>query len=233
MTMADKKNTTRGWIMLAVLLAAFSAIAFVIPFERTTVFWIAYGFGIFSILFQVYIVRSSFSGNGDAKSRFYGFPIARIGVYYLAVQLVASIIEIALARIIPLWLAVIVNVILLVLALIGTVTVETMRDEIVRQDGHLKKDVSNIRELQSLSASIASRCEDEKLRKTLLKLADDFRYSDPVSSEKTKDMEADMLASLKDIQQAVTDGHNEGAAALCGKLSGVLAERNRLCSVSK
>jgi len=67
----------------------------------------------------------------------------------------------------------------------------------------------------------------------LQKLADEFRYSDPVSSEKTQELEEDMKVQLGDIQQALVEGDFDGAKKLCGKLMGSLAERNRVCSVSK
>ena len=143
------KNASRGLIVLAIVLAVFSLIAFAIPFAHTAVFWIAYGFGVFAILFQLYIFKTSFAGNGDAKSRFYGFPIARLGIYYLVAQLILSVVEMALAGLIPAWPVIIVNVLALAFALIGCITAETMRDEIVQQDHKLKKNVSAMRELQS------------------------------------------------------------------------------------
>ena len=116
---------------LVILLAVFSVIAFVIPFPKNTVFWIAYACGIFAILFQLYIFRSSF-GKTDARSRFYGFPIARLGIYYLVIQLIVSIIEISLSKFLPTWAVILINVLILAVALIGCITTETMRDEIAR-----------------------------------------------------------------------------------------------------
>jgi len=226
------KNATRGIIIFAILLVVFSAIAFVIPFPKNGVFWIAYLCGVFAILFQIYIFKSSF-GKEDARSRFYGFPIARLGIYYLVIQMIASIAEIALSRIIPAWVAIIVNLLILAFALIGCITTETMRDEIERQDEKLKKDVSNMRELQSISAALVDQCSDEYLKKEMKKLAEEFRYSDPISSEATKELEADLRSRIGDLQQAITDGDVDGAKALCGKLSNCLRERNRICSVNK
>ena len=227
------KNSTRSLIIIAIALVVFSVVAFAIPFAHTTAFWVAYGFGALAILFQLYIFKASFAGDGDAKSRFYGFPIARLGVYYLVVQLIVSVIEMALARVIPTGGAVAINVLLLALAVVGCITVDAMRDEIIRQDTALKKNVGNMRELQSLSAALVGQCADASLRPTLQKLADEFRYSDPVSSEKTLELEEDMKVQLGDIQQALVEGDSDGAKKLCGKLMGSLAERNRVCSVSK
>ncbi len=226
------KNKTRGIITLVILLVVFSAIAFVIPFPKNIVFWIAYLFGVFAILFQAYIFRASF-GDDSARSRFYGFPIARLGIYYLAAQLIVSIVEIALSKILPVWLVVILNLLILAFALIGCITTETMRDEIVRQDGKLKKEVFNIRELQSISAALVDQCDDEDLKKTLAKLAEEFRFSDPLTSDKTSALETEMKTRIEDLQQAVTDGDIENAKELCNKLTGSLRERNRICSVNK
>ena len=227
------KNSTRSLIIIAIALVVFSVVAFAIPFAHTTAFWVAYGFGALAILFQLYIFKVSFAGDGDAKSRFYDFPIARLGVYYLVAQLIVSVIEMALAKVIPTGVAVAINVLLLALAVVGCITVDAMRDEIIRQDITLKKNVGNMRELQSLSAALVGQCADASLKPTLQKLADEFRYSDPVSSEKTQELEEDMKVQLGDIQQALVEGDSDGAKKLCGKLMGNLAERNRICSVSK
>lgn len=220
-------------MVFAILLIVFSVIVFSVPFARTATFWVAYGFGVFAIAFQLYVFRLSDTGDNKATSRFYGFPIARVGVYYLVAQLIASIVEMALAGTIPFWPALIVNILLAALAIIGCIAADAVRDEIIRQDGQLKKDVFAMRELQSLSRSLVGQCQDETLRATLEKIADEFRYSDPVSSENTREMEADMHSQMEDIQQALVEEDSDGAKRLCGKLMGSLAERNRVCSVSK
>ena len=228
-----KRNAARGYIILALLLVVFSVIAFAVPFAKTTVFWLAYGFGVFAILFQLYIFRVSTVGSGDARSRFYGFPIARIGIYYLIGQLVISLVEMALAAVIPAWIPVLLNIILAALVILGCITVETMREEIVQQDIKLKKDVSRMRELQSLSTALIGQCSDDTLKADLQNLADEFRYSDPVSSNETSELEDDMREQLGNIQQALAEDDIESAWKLCAKLKTSLAERNRICAVNK
>ena len=48
-----------------------------------------------------------------------------------------------------------------------------------------------------------------------------------------KELEEDMKSQLGDIQQALVEGDSDSAKKPCGKLMGSLAERNRVCSVSK
>ena len=226
------KESKKGQLLLAVLFVAFTVIAFVIPFPKTIVFWIAYLFGVFAILIQFYIFSASF-GKRDARSRFYGFPIARLGIIYLVIQLIASILEISLAQFIPVWVVVVINILILAFALIGCITAETMRDEINRQDEQLKKNVSNMRELQSISATLVDQTNDDELKKKLKELAAEFRFSDPISSDRTSDLEAGMQKQFGDLQQAITDGDIESAKVLCDKLISSLKERNRICSLNK
>ena len=62
------KNRVRFYIVLAVVLAIFSAIAFVAPFSHSTVFWLSYAFGVVAIAVQAYSWPKAFSG-AEAKRR--------------------------------------------------------------------------------------------------------------------------------------------------------------------
>ena len=64
-------------------------------------------------------------------------------------------------------------------------------------------------------------------------LADEFRYSDPVSNAAIADAEADLAAAVDELQSAYVDGDSEAVAKLCRKASALLAERNRLCKLNK
>lgn len=227
------KNEIRGYIILAVIFVVFSVIAFAIPFSITTVFWLAYVFGFISISYQIYVFKTAFSGNRDAKSRFYGFPIVRVGVIYLITQLIISVIEMILAELLPVWTTIIVNVILLVLAIVGCIATNVMRDEIVRQDVRLKKDVSNMRALQSMASALVGQCGNNELKKTIQNIADEFKYSDPVSNDQTRDLERELQNQLQEIQKTLFDEDVKSAKVLCTKVIDNLAERNRICALNK
>ena len=77
-------------LILAIVLAAYLLLAFVIPFAKTAVFWLALVFTLAAFGVQLYVLKLSFTKGKDARSKFYGFPIARIGVVYLIVQIVLS-----------------------------------------------------------------------------------------------------------------------------------------------
>ena len=227
------KNRTRGYIILAILAVAFSVIAFAAPFSKTTVFWLGYVFAVMAIVYQIYVFKISFSGDVEAKSKFYGFPIAKIGVVYLIVQLIVSLIEIAAAMFIPFWIVLIVNVIIVAAAVIGCIAADVMRDEIVRQDIETEKDVTFMRTLQSLSIAIVGLCLDVEVKKLAQNIADEIRFSDPVSSDQTKDLEAELKDRMNEMKKAVIEGDNQSAKDLGNRIIANLAERNRFCALSK
>ena len=224
-----KKDTIRAGIGLGVLLVLYILVAFLIPFVHTAVFWVSFvftliAFGVVGASFYI-----AFIINPDAKSRFYGFPIAKIGVMYGAAQLLAGLIFMALGLWIPVWAAVLVYALLLGAAVIGLISADAVREEIQRQDNKLKKDVSFMRNLQSKVNQMATQCAAPELRQ----FAEDIRYSDPVSSDALTDIEQELAAAVEELQAAVVDGDSESVAQLCRKASAVLAERNRLCKLNK
>ena len=224
-----KKDTIRAIIVAIIALAVYNLVAFVIPFAHTAAFWISYGFTLVAFAVVCVSIYIAFIKNPDAKSRFYGFPIARIGVLYGGAQLIVSLIVMALAQWMTWWLPVLVYAIGMGIAVIGLVAADAVVEEIQTQDVKLKKDVTLMRYLQSKISQIASQTDDAAIKA----LAEEFRYSDPVSNDAIADAEADLAEAVDELQAAYIDGDQEAAAQLCRKAAALLAERNRICKLNK
>ena len=224
-----KKDTMRGVVGLGVLLILYILIAFLIPFAKMATFWVSFVFTLIAFFVVAASIYIAFVKNPDAKSRFYGFPIAKLGVIYGVVQLIAGFIFMALGVWIPVWVAVLVYAIALGSVAIGLISADAVREEIQRQDVKLKKDVSFMRNLQSKVCQMATQCDAPELKS----FAEDIRYSDPVSSDALGDIEQELAAAVEELQAAVVDGDSESVAQLCRKASAVLSERNRLCKLGK
>ena len=123
-------------VLVVLALAAFSAVFFSIPALRIKRFWFAYGCGVFAILWQFYAILVT-DGKENTKDRFFGFPTARLGLYYMILQTAASILEIALF--LPPWAVLLINVLLLAFPIIGCITTRTLRKEIARQEAKQKE----------------------------------------------------------------------------------------------
>ena len=227
------KSKLRTVTSVCIVLAVYLLLAFALPFSRTGAFWLSVAFTVVAILAQLIFLRSAFDRGDPAKSKFYGFPIARVGVIYLAVQLVAGFVFMVLAAVAPDWLALIVFVFVFAAAALGLNAVEEVRDEIERQDSALKQDVSAMRALQSLSSSLPGQCADAAARAELEKLSESFRFSDPVSKPALAEIEAELSGMMDELQASVVDSDADAIRDLCRRVSARLAERNRLCRLNK
>lgn len=224
-----KKDTLRALIVVVVVFAVYNLIAFAVPFVHTEVFWISYGFTVAAFIVTAAAMYIAFVSKGDARSRFYRFPIARVGVIYGIVQVVASLIIMAIAWLLPWWIPTIVYAIFFALAVIGLVATEAVVDHIETLDTKLKKDTTLMRSLQSKVSQLAAQSDSGEIKA----LAEEFRYSDPVSSEAIADAETELAVAVSELQAAFVDGDNEAIRQLCRKATQLLAERNRLCKLHK
>ena len=192
-------------LILAIVLAAYLLLAFVIPFAKTAVFWLALVFTLAAFGLQLYVLKLSFEKGLDARSKFYGFPIARVASVYLIIQIVLSFLFMALAAFCPAWIAAVVFVLLLAAAAVGVVAAD----------------------------ALVSRCENAELKADAQKLSDAFRYSDPVTNDATKDAEHELFTCMDELERAVLDNDTESARVLIKRAAAQLAERNRLCKLNK
>lgn len=90
-----------------------------------------------------------------------------------------------------------------------------------------------MREPQSRANALLWQCEQEVLTAAVQKLADDFRYSDPVSSDAVAEQEQQLAMLMGELEQAAAEENIEVALTYCKRLSAALIERNRLCKLNK
>lgn len=224
-----KKESILGMSAIAILMVLYILVSFLVPFVHTATFWASFIFTIIAFGVVAFSFYTAFFKKPDAKSRFYGFPIAKIGVIYGTTQLIFTILFMALAVFVPVWVAVLVYAILLGFATIGLISAEIVVNEIQVQDVKLKKDVTLMRGLQSKVNQMASHSNDANIKA----LSEEFRYSDPVSNEMIADAESDLVAVVDELQAAFVEGDDLTVEKLCRKASALLAERNRLCKLNK
>ena len=224
-----KKDFVRIALCLGVLLMLYILLAFLIPFVKTAVFWISFVFTLVAFAVTGWALYTAFLKKPDATSRFYGFPIARIGVIYGGGQLVVGLLFMALGKWIPAWLVVLVYAAMLGATVIGLVSADAVVETIHTQDGKLKKDVAFMRVLQSKANQMAAQCHLPEVQQ----FCENVRYSDPVSSEALAEIEGNLSAAVDDLQAAIVEGNNGRICQLAQKVNNLLCERNRLCKLNK
>lgn len=227
------KNIIRACIIIILFVSIFSLVSFELFFDNDGVFWLAYGCGVISIIYQAYILKASNLGKSRAKSRFYGFPIIRIGVVYMTVQLIVSTIEMVMVKVIPFKLVLIVNILIIAFALVGSIVSNVVRDGIENMDMKLKKDVTNMRTLQANMSSLENLCKSEGMKALIHDISEKVRYSDPVSSEDTVKLEIQLQQEFGALKAYVIQDDVDRAKEIVDKMNKDLEERNVMSLLNK
>lgn len=224
-----KKDTIRTLSTIAIILAIYLLVVFLIPFERGDIFWLSFGVTLVAFVVAGSVTYANVANNTDSRSRFYHYPLVRIALIYGTAQLVLSLVFMALGWWIPMWAAVLIYAVILGVALVCLISAGAVVDHIQEQDQQLKKDTTRMRVLQSKANQLIAMSDAPELKK----FAEELRYSDPVSSPALMEVERDLAAAVDELQAAVVDGDTASVATLCQKATGILLERNRLCKLHK
>lgn len=227
------RNQKRILAIIAIVFVVFSVISFALPFKKNGLFFISYLFGALAIVGQVYVEKIAFDVDEHVKSIIYGLPIARVGVIYMIAQLILSLAFMAFADIAPIWIAVIIYVLILAAGAVGFIGADAMKEKIEKQEVKFETDTACMMKLRAATDSLPGKCGDVETKRMLSDLAEAFRYSDPVSSDALKNIEAELEAGVCELKEAVERGNSDEISKLCSKAVGLLEERNRLCKRSK
>lgn len=219
------------YCVAALLLIAFSAAT--APLHKNNiVFWIAYAFAVISLGLQCVVYKISLEKGKDIRSKVYGFPLIHIGTIYLYLQIIISFVEMLLAEVMPSWLSVSINILVLVLFLIGLIMAESVRTEIIRQEDETKERIFKM-ELMKNKAQALFQSYSGPLSSEIKKLYESLKYSDPVSVSETNTLEEELLSKMDMIMVRVKEGNQEEASHLMADFQDILAERNVICKSNK
>ncbi len=219
-----KKQT--GYLILGIVFAVFTVVAFAVPFTKTPGFWVLYLFGLVAICFQIPLWNKALKGE-SLKSKFLGFPVLYIGVTYLIVQLIISLIMMAVPGI-PIWVAIIVDVILLAITCTLVISGDVAKTAIEKTEEKVQTKTAFIKGLKADVDILLSEERDPVTKKELVKLADDIRYSDSMSNSELEEIEkqiADKIAAIATAGDSKQD--------LISEVTELIKQRNIKCKALK
>lgn len=231
--MSKYNKKAKIFIILIVAAIAFSVFAFAIPFPKTLNFWFAYFAEIIALALQIPVFKLAFDGKDTPKSRFLGFPVARVGYLYLGIQTALSIALFILGFIpmFPQWLSPVLCVILICAAIAGSLGSDIVRENIETMETQQKVDTAAMENLKQMAEFFMSYSGDLEIKKELKKLCENFKFSDPVSKPSTKQTEDELCKMMEDLKNHISDGSvtSDEIKSIDNKLS----QRNTICKNSK
>lgn len=230
-----KKIKKSAIIIDLIIFVLFSCVTLIPPIEKNVVFWVSYLFGTGAILVQIFVIHTAFYKYENLTSKFYGFPIAKIGFSYMCLQLILSFVFMIVSSLIGIavWIPCMIYVVIAGVYAIAFITDDEVRTEIVNQDKNFETSTQCMQSLRSIVYPLANQIDDEECSMTLKKLAEEFRYSDPVSNDAIKEIENDLTIMVNELQGVVTEGDKDVVKELSKRITITLTERNRLCKINK
>lgn len=208
----------------AIVLVLFSLIVFIAPIPKTGVFWLSYAFAVLAIVAQLGFVYVAFSGGTSARSRFYGYPVFRIGIIYLVVQVALSLVFMLMGKWVPMWVPTLAYLVVLALGAIGLIAADNVRDSVRLVEEKQAENTGRMRSLRRAADVLAQQYPE------VSDLAEALHYADPVSTTASEVYEQQMFELL----EALKNSPDEAARIRCkNQLLETLSQRNAVCKSSK
>lgn len=229
------KRSLSLFLIWTVIIGLVSVAYVCIPFPKNEASAVAFAFALSAITAAFAVFVYAFANRHSWVSRFYSIPIIRVGIVYSAVQFAFSVVICIVGAFvdIPTWVALVFSLLILAVGGICFTSADASRDIIERIEKTGAESTAMMTSLRVTSASLVDRASDTEVKKALSKLADDFRFSDPVSSAATQQEEQSISEHLAALE-GLLSGTDKGAIVdEIGTINKLLADRNRKCLLNK
>ncbi len=213
----------------------FVILSLAVPFPKPAAAWVMFAFSIVSLAGGCGITLFAFSKSEELKSKFYGYPVFRIGFLYTTVQLAITVLIYIIGSFVAVtyWVGLIVSVLLMGLASIGVITTDNARDFVEEIEVKTSVATKTIKKFNVDIADALDMCKDEAVYPSLKKLVEKFKYSEIVSSDETATIEEQIKTEIGELKNIITTESTDVVLAKVEKISNLLSSRNRQCENSK
>ena len=224
------KNSKKVDMFLGIILFIYSAIVWIVPWEKNGCLVLAYIFTVVAFLFQRVVWKITWDNSETSMSKFYGISIFRIGILYLTVQIGLSFVVILFSKIIPNWISILLYIIVLGLFLIGLIGGTQIKEQIDRMETEQKKDTKFIKKMRVESECLYQRYSSQEKLKMI---SDKVKYSDPVSMDELVNEEKELALLLLQMEQLLQKNEIERFELVADDFLTKLERRNNLCKMYK
>ena len=230
-----KSSKRNGQIIIQLIaLAVYNMIVFIIPFDRTDIFWIAYSFGMLALIIQAFVTTLYFEKFKTVNSRIFALPVLRILFIYLIVQMVISFGFMITGDKVSLRFPVVLCVLNLAFSLVGTMLTEGIRETIVEVEEKSAGRISKMDTMKSRMISMQNKAEyDITVKEAVKKLAEERKDSDPVSNSKSVPIEEKIEDSIDNIGSLLDAKDKDAVIEKCDETIILIKERNSVCKSNK
>lgn len=185
------KLTKHAWAIWAIAFIVVVVLMILIPFARTTAWWIAAActalmFGLCAFTF----VRA-FRKDESLGSKVLGWPIFKVGYTALMAQIIVGAVIMGIAAFCPAWAAVIAELIVFAMTGICLTVKDAARETVQQVEVTVTDNTAGWKAIRTRAAAIAAATGQPEMKK----LAEEIRYADPTPTSMDGEI-AQMLEEL-------------------------------------
>lgn len=213
------KLTKHAWILWTITLAVVVALARLIPFVHTPVYWL--GLGCTGVMFAlcVFTFARAFRKDKTLESKLLGWPIFKVGYAATIVQIILSFLLMALAALCPLWIAILSEILLFGSTGFCLTVKDAAREAIVQFEANIPDKTGEWKAIRARANALAAESNQAELRK----LAEEIRYADPNPSS----LDAEISAHLEILSNDASAENIQKAFSLLQQRKSLIKEEKR------
>ena len=230
--MKKQKNLILTGLIYAILLGVYNLLVFVIFKERSSVFWMSYGFMTAAFAVQFVSLFFSFFKKADVETIFFGMPLVSFSVFYLIAELCVSTIFMIFQKVgttIPLVIQVLILAVFLVIAIIAIMA----RDAVQAIGDTVKQKIEQHKSTHVDVEMLYQSCASAELKAKLRKLSETIRYADPMTTEAVTDVEQRIQQKISELRIYCENNESDEAMKTCSSIELLYVERNKKLLISK
>lgn len=231
------KKSVGGLAALAglIVFVVFNILTFAIAgfSGHTGAFWLAYVFTV--VAFAVAAIECVLaSGRNTASGDWlFGYPIYRHCVLYVGLAVVIGAVFMGLSGQASWKLVLVVELLLLAAHLLLSISCFAAKRTIENVRTNVKAATASMKLLRADAESAVARMSDAESAALMRKLAEDIRFSDPMSSPALEGLERQIGESISAAVACAAQRNDAGARSCIEQAQKLLAERNRKCMLLK
>lgn len=223
-------------LIFAICFVIYNVVVFVIAgFEdHGASFWISYAFMMVAFAVLAITLFMLKSRDIQPKDWIFGFPILKHSSIYIVAEFVLSVLFMLLDLAdCPWWVALVVQLIVLGVHVVLLISCFMVQDTVTQVQTKVKTATYFIKMLQVDVEMLAEKATDPALKTAFAKLAEQVRYSDPMSNEALSGIENQIKLVVDNADRCIAANDTNGALQLCDKATLLLLERNKRCKALK
>ena len=230
------KKITKVAAILGIVFLAYNVVLFAIAgFDmHAGPFWISYIFVLAA--FGCVAAAGALLNQRHYVPRdwLFGYPIIKHSTVYIAIELVASTIFMLLDSTGISWIApFVIQFLILAVHLVFLISCFLAKDIIEDVETKVKDATTYIRLLQVDVEMVVSKASDPAVKAAFEKLAEEVRFSDPMSNPNLFELEKLITQQVNNADSCITLNDTEGALQCCNRATLLLEERNKKCKALK